>query len=119
MNERLRKLQTYPMVQLERQRAELEARGQKVWDFGTGDPREPTPAFIRSAFAAGMPAVSQYPKVNGLPAMRRAAADYLRRRFAVTVDPDQELLPTQGSKEAVFHLPMTLVEVPSDKDLVV
>lgn len=119
MNERLRKLQTYPMVQLERQMAELEARGQKVWDFGTGDPREPTPAFIREAFAAGMPAVSQYPKVTGLPGMRRAAAEYLQRRFAVQVDPDAELLPTQGSKEAIFHLPMTLVEVPSDKDLVV
>src|SRR5687768_5579611 len=113
MNERLRKLQTYPMVQLERQKAEVEARGQKVWDFGTGDPREPTPEFVRAAFQGGMPAVSQYPKVTGLPGMRRAAAAYLQRRFAVAIDPDEELLPTQGSKEAVFHLPMTLVEIPS------
>ena len=119
MNERLRKLQTYPMVQLERLKAEVEARGQKVWDFGTGDPREPTPEFVRAAFQGGMPAVSQYPKVTGLPGMRRAAAAYLQRRFAVAVDPDEELLPTQGSKEAVFHLPMTLVEIPSERDLVV
>jgi succinyldiaminopimelate transaminase len=119
MNQRLRNLQTYPMVELEARKRELAARGAKIFDFGTGDPKEPTPALIRDAFLRGTPEVSQYPSVAGKPAMRRAAAGYLERRFGVKVDPDQELLPTQGSKEAIFHLPMSFVEIPSEKDLVV
>ena len=119
MNQRLRNLQTYPMLKLEQRKQELLARGARIFDFGTGDPKEPTPAAIRAAFQHSVPEVSQYPSVSGKPAMRRAAAGYLRRRFGVSIDPDRELLPTQGSKEAIFHLPMTFVEIPSEKDLVV
>jgi succinyldiaminopimelate transaminase len=118
MNARLRALAEYPMVELDRRKAAVEARGVRVLDFGTGDPREPTPAFIRDAFCRGMPAISQYPKVAGLPGMRRAAAGYLQRRFGVTVDPDRELLPTQGSKEAIFHLPLVFVDPASARDTV-
>jgi succinyldiaminopimelate transaminase len=119
MNRRLRELQEYPMVRLERRKGELEAAGVEVFDFGTGDPREPTPQCIREAFLAAVPEVSQYPKVAGQPAMRRAAAGYLRARFGVAVDADAELLPTAGSKEAIFHLPLVLVEHPGARDLVV
>lgn len=119
MNQRLRNLQTYPMVKLEERKKALSARGVTIFDFGTGDPREPTPTLIRQAFLAGTPEISQYPPIAGRPGMRKAAAGYLQRRFGVTIDPDTELLPTQGSKEAIFHLPMTFVEIPSEKDLVV
>jgi succinyldiaminopimelate transaminase len=118
MNERLRKLPTYPMEQLAGWKRALEARGQRVYDFGTGDPREPTPAILRQALQEGIAAVSQYPPTAGTPALRQAVAGYLRRRFGVTVDPETEVLATLGSKEALFHLPMTFVQVPSDKDLV-
>jgi succinyldiaminopimelate transaminase len=119
MNDRLRSLQPYPMVELERRKAEIRAQGRALYDFGTGDPREPTPAFIRQAFLDGVPEISQYPPVEGRPPMRRAAAHYLQARFGLEVDPDRELLPTQGSKEAIFHLPPVLVQIPSEKDLVV
>jgi succinyldiaminopimelate transaminase len=119
MNRRLRELQTYPMVRLDQVKAEVEKGGKKVFDFGTGDPREPTPKAIRDAFRDGMPEISQYPKVTGLPGARKAFTDYYARRFSVRLDPETEVLPTQGSKEAVFHLPMTFVEIPSEKDLVV
>ncbi|MBL9079559.1 MAG: aminotransferase class I/II-fold pyridoxal phosphate-dependent enzyme [Planctomycetes bacterium] len=118
MNERLRKLPTYPMEQLAGWKRELEARGQRVFDFGTGDPREPTPAILRRALHDGLADVSQYPPTAGTPALRQAVAGYLRRRFAVEVDADREVLATFGSKECLFHLPMTFVQVPSDKDLV-
>ena len=42
MNRRIQDLQTYPMLRLDQLKAEVEARGQRVFDFGTGDPREPT-----------------------------------------------------------------------------
>lgn len=119
MNHRLRELKTYPMVRLDQLKEAAVARGLTIYDFGTGDPREPTPAFVREACQTGLAEVSQYPKVTGLPEMRRAAAGYLERRFGVVVDPDTEILPTQGSKEAIFHLPMVFLDHPGDRNLVV
>lgn len=123
MNQQLRDLATYPMVKLDELKDAAVRKGLTIYDFGTGDPREPTPDFIREACRAGLAEVSQYPKVTGLPAMRQAAAEYLQRRFQVTVDPDTELLPTQGSKEAIFHLPLVFVDHPAegkpDRSLVV
>lgn len=118
MNERLRKLQTYPMEQLSAWKQALAQRGVRVFDFGTGDPREPTPARLRQALVDGLGEVSQYPPTKGTKALRTAVAGYLRQRFAVAVDPETEVLATMGSKECLFHLPMTFVQVPSDKDLV-
>jgi succinyldiaminopimelate transaminase len=119
VNEGLLRLPTYPMVRLDQLKAEVRARGLDVFDYGTGDPREPTPSFIREAMAAAVPEISQYPPVHGQPAMRRAAADYLARRFGLDVDPERELLPTQGSKEAIFHLPMVLVDPGAERRAVV
>ena len=118
MNERLRNLPPYPMVRLEVWRAELADRGVRVFDFGTGDPREPTPEILRQTMIEGIDAVSQYPASAGLPDLRAAIAGYMQRRFEVNIDPVTEVLPTMGSKEALFHLPMTFVQVPSEKDLV-
>ncbi|MFY9342474.1 MAG: aminotransferase class I/II-fold pyridoxal phosphate-dependent enzyme [Planctomycetota bacterium] len=118
MNERLRQLPTYPMEQLAGWKRELEGRGVAVFDFGTGDPREPTPAILRAALRDGIAEVSQYPPTGGTKALRTAVAGYLQRRFAVKVDPETAVLATLGSKECLFHLPMTFVQVPSDKDLV-
>jgi len=118
MNDRLRNLPAYPMVRLESWRSELVDRGVAVFDFGTGDPREPTPELLRQAMIDGVDAVSQYPASPGLPDVRAAISGYMQRRFAVSLDADAEVLPTMGSKEALFHLPMTFVQVPSEKDLV-
>jgi len=119
VNERLRNLPTYPMVRLDELKAEVLEQGRSVHDFGTGDPREPTPGFIRDAMATGVPEVSQYPPVAGRVATRRAFAGYFRQRFGVELDPDREILPTQGSKEAVFHMPMVFVEPSSERTTVV
>ena len=119
MNPRIRNLQTYPMVRLDQLKAEVLARGQRVHDFGTGDPREPTPAFIREALRDAVPEVSQYPKVVGTAPMRQAAAGYLERRFGEVLDPDSQILPTQGSKEAIFHLPMVFCDPSSARNVIV
>jgi acetylornithine aminotransferase len=75
-----------------------------VIDFGVGDPREPTPAFIRDALVAGMREVSSYPRAVGLPEYREAVAAWIERRFGVRVDPAGEIVPTLGSKEAIFSM---------------
>jgi LL-diaminopimelate aminotransferase len=118
VNERLRKLPTYPMEQLAGWKRQLQQQGKAIYDFGTGDPREPTPAILRQALKDGLADVSQYPPTKGTKALRDAVAGYLRRRFGVQADPETEVMATMGSKEALFHLPLTFVQVPSDKDLV-
>ncbi len=100
------------MVELDERRRALAAAGKRLFDFGLGDPREPTPAFIREALARGVPAVSQYPSAFGTAALRRAAAGYLSRRFGVSVDPEAQVLACAGAKEAIFHLPLAFAGDP-------
>jgi len=73
---------------------------------------------LRQAMIDGVDEISQYPATPGTPGLRTAVADYMSRRFGVALDPDQEVLASYGSKEALFHLPMTFVQIPSEKDLV-
>jgi succinyldiaminopimelate transaminase len=97
---------TYPFVRLDEAKAAALARGAQVIDFGAGEPREETPPFIRRAVAEAIEAepVSGYPKAEGLPALRAAIAGWVERRFGAALDPDTEVVPTLGSKEAIFHL---------------
>jgi succinyldiaminopimelate transaminase len=98
----LAELEQYPFARLDDWRAELRAAGVEAIDFGMGDPREVTPPFIREALLASVDAVSSYPRAAGLPELRAAIAGWIDRRFAVTVDPVTEIVPTLGSKEAIF-----------------
>jgi succinyldiaminopimelate transaminase len=95
---------TYPFVRLAQAKAAVAARGVELIDFGVGEPREETPAFIRAALAAALTPTSTYPAADGLPELREAIARWISRRFGATVDPDTEVLPTLGSKEAIFSL---------------
>jgi acetylornithine aminotransferase len=94
------------MVELEERREALRRAGRRLFDFGLGDPLEPTPPFVKEALRSAVPDVSQYPSPSGTPALRRAAAGYLQRRFGVAVDPDRQILPATGAKESIFHLPL-------------
>lgn len=101
-------LGTYPFVRLEAERARLRAAGIEIIDFGMGEPREETPAFIREALAAAIRPLAPYPSVLGLPELRQAIAGWAGRRFGAALDPDTQILPTLGSKEAVFGLAAAL-----------
>src|SRR4051794_33551575 len=95
---------TYPFVRLEEARRRLEARGVSVIDFGKGDPNEPTDSIIRQALVDGVRERMSYPLAAGLPELRQACAEWCGRRFGVVLDPDLEVIPTYGSKEAIFSL---------------
>jgi len=86
------------------------AAGERVLDFSIGDPLEPTPPFIPEALRRAVPEVSQYPTTSGLGELRRAIASYVHRRFGVAVDPDTQVLPTAGAKEAIFSSPLAFVD---------
>jgi acetylornithine aminotransferase len=98
----LAELAQYPFARLDDWKADATKRGIELIDFGMGDPREVTPPFIREALLASVDAVSSYPRAPGLPELRAAIAGWVGRRFDVQVDPDSELVPTLGSKEAIF-----------------
>jgi acetylornithine aminotransferase len=98
----LAELAQYPFARLDDWKADARARGIELIDFGMGDPREVTPAFIREALVASVEPVSSYPRATGLPELREAVAGWIDRRFGVTVDASSEIVPTLGSKEAIF-----------------
>src|SRR5215207_4876316 len=99
----------YPLVRLDERRAELEEKGHSLFDLGTGDPREPTDPKIRQALIDGVPEVSQYPSTPGKSELREAFCGWMGRRHGVALDPETEVLPATGSKEAIFHAPLAFL----------
>ena len=102
----LGELAAYPFLRLNEAKRALAQRGVEIIDFGIGEPREETPAFIRRALADALEAepVSTYPLAEGLPELREAIAAWVGRRFGAPLDPATEVVPTLGTKEAIFSL---------------
>jgi succinyldiaminopimelate transaminase len=110
---------TYPFVRLDEAKQRVAARGVELVDFGMGDPREPTDPRIQQALVDALPATGGYPRAQGLPELREAIARWSRRRFGVELDPDREIIPTLGSKEAIFSFAQLLVDPDSERNVVV
>ena len=110
---------TYPFVKLEEAKRRLVAQGAEPIDFWKGDPREPTDPLIRRAVAESITEISTYPLAEGLPELRAAVAGWCARRFGVELDPDTEVIPTYGSKEAIFLLAQVLIDRDGGRRLVV
>ncbi|MGH3071954.1 MAG: pyridoxal phosphate-dependent aminotransferase [Gaiellaceae bacterium] len=109
---------TYPFVRLNEAAARVRERGVEVFDFGTGDPREPTDPRIRQALVDGLRDRMGYPAAVGLPELREAIAGWAGRRFGTRLDPDTEIVPTLGSKEAIFTFALTVVDLENGRDTV-
>jgi succinyldiaminopimelate transaminase len=109
---------TYPFVRIEQAKREAAAAGVEIFDFGQGDPREPTDPLIRQALVDALAETRGYPKAEGLPELRGAIADWLERRFEVSVDPAGEIVPTYGSKEAIFSFAAVVFDPTGGKDVV-
>jgi len=114
INPTLRELGSYAIAELQEKARSMREAGDSVIDFSIGDPIEPTPEFIREAVRGAVPEISQYPTVRGLAELRRTLAAYISRRFGVEIDPDTEVLPTSGSKEAIFSTSMAFVDASTD-----
>jgi succinyldiaminopimelate transaminase len=112
------RLGTYPFVRLEKDKKDAAARGIRIIDFGMGDPQERTPDLIRRSLLDAVPDRAGYPPAIGPVEQRRAMADWMRNRFGVDLDPDRHVLPSNGSKEAVYLLHQTLVDPFSDRRVV-
>ncbi len=115
----LRAQATYPFVRLDEARCAAEARGVEVIDFGRGDPQEPTDPRIREALVSGLRERMGYPTASGLPELREAIARWAERRFEVELDPATQVVPTLGSKEAIFSFAQVVLDPAAGKDTVV
>ena len=118
-SERIKRLPPYLFVELDRKKAEIQAKGVDVIDLGIGDPDLPSPDFVVEAMASAVrnPKNHRYPSSQGSPAFRQAAASFCRKRFGLELDPDTQVCACIGSKEAIAHFPIAFVE-PEDIVLV-
>src|SRR5947208_1267895 len=115
VNPRLAAVPPNSQVRLDAAKKQALAAGRRLFDMGVGDPLEPTPPFIRQALLDNVPTTSQYPSSFGSEELRRTVAAYLARVFGVSVDADKEVLVSAGSKEAIFHAPLALLDPGSDR----
>jgi len=119
LSHKVEKLPPYLFVEISKKIAEKKAKGEDVVSFGIGDPDIPTPPHIieRLCKEAHEPANQRYPESDGLPALRKAIADWYEKRFGVKLDPDKEVAPLIGSKEGIAHIAFCLLD-PGDTALV-
>lgn len=117
---RLEKIPPYLFAEIDRKRNELIAKGIDIINMGVGDPDKPTPAHILQAMHEAIedPATHNYPPYQGTQEFREAAAQWMEKRFGVKgLDPDQEIVSSIGSKEAIHNTFLAFVE-PGDYTLI-
>jgi N-succinyldiaminopimelate aminotransferase len=120
VNPRLGLLQPYPFEKL---RALLSGvtppAGLRPISLGLGEPQHPTPALIRETLAANLAGLGRYPLTLGLPELRAAIAEWLARRHGLgRIDPDREVIPVLGSREALFAIAQAVLD-PGEADALV
>ncbi len=111
MNPLLARLQPYPFERLKQLFASITPNpALRPISLGIGEPRHATPTLITDALTAHQSGLSSYPATAGEPAFRAAAADWLQRRYGIDVNPATQVLPVNGTREALFALTQTLVD---------
>ncbi|MBF0434737.1 MAG: succinyldiaminopimelate transaminase [Magnetococcales bacterium] len=86
-------------------------------NLSIGEPRHPVAPFIREAMTSALDGISRYPTTRGEVELRRAACRWLERRFNLTpdsVDPETQLLPVNGTREALFSIVQAVVTCHED-----
>jgi N-succinyldiaminopimelate aminotransferase len=112
LNPQLALLQPYAFERLRALFAPIVPNPQRTpISLSIGEPRHPTPQFIRDALNASSSGLANYPTTAGPPALREALAAWLRRRYSlVALDAETEVLPVLGSREALFAFAQTIID---------
>ena len=112
VNPRLDLLQPYPFEKLRALFADVKPdAGLSPISFGIGEPKHPTPEFIKTALADSLGGLASYPTTAGSDALRQCIAAWLERRYALPkVNAATEVLPVTGSREALFAFAQTVVD---------
>ena len=114
MNPLLTRLQPYPFERLRQLFANVTPNpALRPISLGMGEPKHPTPAFIRQAMVDAIVStpsgLAAYPATAGEPKLREAFAHWLQKRYRLDVNPATQMLPVNGSREALFALTQTIV----------
>jgi N-succinyldiaminopimelate aminotransferase len=120
MNPRLQSLHPYPFEKLRKLLDGVEPNaGLRHISLGIGEPRHPTPEFIKRALSDNLEKLATYPPTVGAESLRQAIADWLVRRYGLrSLDWKTEVLPVNGSREALFAFAQAVVD-PTRRDGVV
>ncbi len=115
MNPLLSRLQPYPFERLRKLFAGVQPpAGVRPISLGIGEPRHATPAFIEQALSADLVGLAKYPATAGEPALREACAQWARQRYGIALDAATQVLPVNGSREALFAFTQVVVDASQD-----
>ncbi len=118
MNPHLSELQPYPFEKLAKLKTGLEPPAHlRPIALSIGEPQHPAPAFVKAELAARLDGLSKYPTTNGSLEFRCAIADWLANRFHVdrdTIDPERNVLPVNGTREALFAFTQCIIDPKPD-----
>lgn len=109
---RLDQVPPYLFAEIERRIEAMRAQGVDVISLGIGDPDLPTPPAVVAAAQRALERAEthQYPSNHGLTVFRDAVAGFYAQRFGVDVDPQSEVIPVLGGKEAVAHVALACLD---------
>jgi len=111
MNPLLARLHPYPFETLRKLVADVvPSPKHRPISLGIGEPKHAAPALIEDAIRASLGGLSSYPATAGAPKLREACAAWVQRRYGVTLDAATQVLPVNGSREALFALAQTVVD---------
>ena len=111
MNPLLQRLQPYPFERLRQLHANVTPNpAYTPISLGIGEPRHATPQLIKDALSGSLSGLATYPSTLGEPALRQTLADWLAGRYGVSVNPATQILPVNGSREALFALAQTVID---------
>ncbi len=111
MNPLLSRLQPYPFERLRQLHADITPNPDyKPISLGIGEPRHATPQLIKDALTASLGGLASYPGTLGEPKLRQAMTDWMARRYGLKLDPATQVLPVNGSREALFSLAQTVLD---------
>jgi N-succinyldiaminopimelate aminotransferase len=111
MNPLLSKLQPYPFERLKALTQGVTPNtAYRAISLGIGEPKHPTPQFIKDALSASLDGLASYPATAGEPALRQACARWMQRRYGLSLNVDTQILPVNGSREALFALAQTVID---------
>jgi LL-diaminopimelate aminotransferase len=111
LSKKLTNLPPYLFVEIDKAKRKASSQGRDIIDLGVGDPDQPTPQHIIEKLyqASRDPANHGYALDQGMPALRRAIANWYKNRFNVELNPNTEILPLIGSKEGIAHFPLAFL----------
>ena len=111
MNPLLEKLQPYPFEKLRALLAGVTPNPKLApINLSIGEPKHPTPALVKEALVKALDGLSVYPLTAGLPQLRQAIAAWLARRYGIPQpDPETQVLPVNGTREALFAFAQTVL----------